>query len=122
MRQDRAPRHRREQRHGLARGRHGLVPAGGRRCTGQIRPAGRHRRPQALARLHRPQRNGRRCLLAVLLPRLKVGKVAQVGPVDKLSVVLAIVIAVLFLGEKLTLWNGVGVVLIAAGAILTSLK
>ncbi len=53
---------------------------------------------------------------------LKVGKVAQVGPVDKLSVVLAIVIAVLFLGEKLTLWNGVGVVLIAAGAILTSLK
>ncbi|SDT29136.1 transporter family protein [Paenibacillaceae bacterium GAS479] len=53
---------------------------------------------------------------------LKVGTVSQVGPIDKLSVVFAIVLAMLFLGEKITLWNGIGVVMIAVGAILTSLK
>lgn len=53
---------------------------------------------------------------------LKYGKVAQVGPIDKLSVVIAVVLALLFLGEKITLLNGVGVVLIAAGAILSALK
>ncbi|MCM3746747.1 EamA family transporter [Paenibacillus pasadenensis] len=53
---------------------------------------------------------------------LKVGTVSQVGPIDKLSVVFAIALAFLFLGEKITLWNGIGVVMIAAGAILTSLK
>ncbi|GIO12546.1 membrane protein [Cohnella xylanilytica] len=53
---------------------------------------------------------------------LKYGKVAQVGPIDKLSVVIAVVLAFLFLGEKITLLNGIGVVLIAAGAILSALK
>ncbi|SFB39947.1 transporter family protein [Cohnella sp. OV330] len=40
---------------------------------------------------------------------LKYGKVAQVGPVDKLSVVLAALLAFLFLGEKITLLNGIGI-------------
>ncbi len=53
---------------------------------------------------------------------LKYGKVAQVGPIDKLSVVIAVVLALLFLGAKITFLNGVGVVLIAAGAILSALK
>lgn len=53
---------------------------------------------------------------------LKYGKVAQVGPIDKLSVVIAVILAYLFLGEKITLLNGIGVALIAAGAILAALK
>lgn len=53
---------------------------------------------------------------------LKYGKVAQVGPIDKLSVVIAVILAYLFLGEKITLMNGIGVALIAAGAILAALK
>jgi len=53
---------------------------------------------------------------------LKYGKVAQVGPIDKLSVVIAVILAFLFLGEKITLLNGAGVALIAIGAILAALK
>ncbi len=52
---------------------------------------------------------------------LKYGKVSQVAPVDKLSVVMATVIAVLFLGEKVSLLGGAGVALIALGAILVAL-
>ncbi|MGI6092949.1 MAG: EamA family transporter, partial [Negativicutes bacterium] len=52
---------------------------------------------------------------------LKFGKVAQVAPIDKLSVVLATVLAVIFLGEKISFLNGIGVALIAAGAILVAL-
>ena len=53
---------------------------------------------------------------------LKYGKVAQVGPVDKLSVVIAALLAFLFLGEKITLLNGIGNGLITVGVILTALK
>lgn len=53
---------------------------------------------------------------------LKYGKVSQVGPVDKLSVVIAVVLAIAFLGEKISLWNGIGVALITVGVILTALK
>lgn len=52
---------------------------------------------------------------------LKYGNVAQVAPIDKLSVVLATILAVIFLGEKLSFLNGIGVALIAAGAILVAL-
>lgn len=52
---------------------------------------------------------------------LKTGKVSQVGPIDKLSVVIATVLAIIFFGEKLSLVNGIGVVLIAIGVILTAL-
>ncbi len=52
---------------------------------------------------------------------LKYGNVSQVAPVDKLSVVMATVIAILFLGEKVSLLGGAGVVLIAIGAILVAL-
>jgi transporter family protein len=53
---------------------------------------------------------------------LKYGKVSQVGPIDKLSVVLAVVLAFFFLGEKISWMNAAGVVLIAAGAIMVALK
>ncbi|MDF2926732.1 MAG: EamA family transporter [Paenibacillaceae bacterium] len=53
---------------------------------------------------------------------LKHGSVSQVGPVDKLSVVIAVVLAFMFLGEKLSLLNTLGVVLIAAGAIMVAVK
>ncbi|MDG0790226.1 EamA family transporter [Cohnella ginsengisoli] len=53
---------------------------------------------------------------------LKYGKVAQVGPVDKLSVVIAAMLAFLFLGEKITPLNGIGIGLITVGVILTALK
>lgn len=53
---------------------------------------------------------------------LQSGKVSQVGPIDKLSVVLAVLLAYAFLGEKISYANAAGVALIAVGAILTALK
>ena len=52
---------------------------------------------------------------------LKFGKVSQVAPVDKLSVVIASLLAVILLGEKISLISGIGIALIAAGAILVTL-
>ena len=52
---------------------------------------------------------------------LKYGQVSQVAPIDRLSVVFAIVLAVLFLGEKISLQAGIGVALIAVGAIMIAL-
>jgi transporter family protein len=53
---------------------------------------------------------------------LKLGNAAQVAPIDKLSVVLVAVFAVVFLGERLSGANWLGVVLIAAGAVLIGYK
>ena len=52
---------------------------------------------------------------------LKYGKVAQVTSVDKFSVVLAAIIAVVFLGEALSWVSAAGVGLITAGIILVAL-
>ncbi|MDY4387785.1 EamA family transporter [Pectobacterium aroidearum] len=52
---------------------------------------------------------------------LKNGNVAQVAPIDKLSVVFAVVLAVILLGEKISLMAGIGVALISAGALLVAL-
>jgi transporter family protein len=49
---------------------------------------------------------------------LQLGSVSQVAPVDKLSVALAILLAVLFLGETLTLKMAIGSILIIAGTIV----
>jgi transporter family protein len=48
---------------------------------------------------------------------LQLGPASRVAPIDKLSVVLVIIFAALFLGEKLTWGKGLGGLLIAAGAI-----
>ena len=52
---------------------------------------------------------------------LKYGKVAQVTSVDKFSVVLAAIIAVVFLGEALSWVSAAGIGLITAGIILVAL-
>lgn len=49
---------------------------------------------------------------------MQLGQVSQVAPLDKLSVALTIVLAVLFLGESLTLKTAVGAGLIMAGAVV----
>lgn len=53
---------------------------------------------------------------------LKLGPAAQVAPIDKLSIVLVAIAGVAFLGEKLSPRNWLGVVMIAAGAILVAMK
>jgi len=53
---------------------------------------------------------------------LKLGDAARVAPIDKLSVVLVAIFGVVFLGERLSTSNWLGVVLIAAGAILVAYK
>ncbi|TVT42613.1 EamA family transporter [Hymenobacter setariae] len=49
---------------------------------------------------------------------LQLGKVSQVAPVDKLSVAIAIVLSVVFLGETLTLKAALGAVLIIGGTLV----
>jgi bacterial/archaeal transporter family protein len=44
--------------------------------------------------------------------------VSQVAPVDKLSVALAIILSILFLGEALTWKTGVGALLIISGTLV----
>jgi transporter family protein len=53
---------------------------------------------------------------------LKIGQAAQVAPIDKLSVVLVAIFGVVFLGERLTVPNWLGVALIAAGAVLVAYR
>ncbi len=50
---------------------------------------------------------------------LALGPVSKVAPIDKLSFVLAAILAVVFLREKLTWPLGVGCLLIVAGVLLT---
>jgi transporter family protein len=49
---------------------------------------------------------------------LQLGEVSQVAPVDKLSVALAIILSVVFLGEVLTWKLAIGALLIIAGTIV----
>ena len=53
---------------------------------------------------------------------LKLGDAARVAPIDKLSVVLVALFGVVFLGEKLSGPNWLGIALIAAGAVLVAVK
>jgi transporter family protein len=49
---------------------------------------------------------------------LQLGEASRVAPIDKLSVVVAIVFAAIFLHERLTWQHYLGGALIAAGAIV----
>ncbi|RDI59343.1 EamA family transporter [Microvirga subterranea] len=81
-----------------------------------------------------PSVSGRTCLFLVLsglatgaswlcyFRALKVGEAARVAPIDKLSVVLVAIFGAAFLGERLSIANWTGVVLIAAGAVLVALR
>ncbi|HVY58260.1 MAG TPA: EamA family transporter [Xanthobacteraceae bacterium] len=53
---------------------------------------------------------------------LKLGDASQVAPIDKLSVVLVAVFGFLFLGERPSVPNWLGIGLIAAGAILVGYR
>lgn len=52
---------------------------------------------------------------------IQLGPVSKVAPIDKLSVVFAVVLAVLIFGEKLSLVAAGGVILISAGALMVAL-
>ncbi len=49
---------------------------------------------------------------------LQIGKVSQVAPVDKMSVAIAIILAVIFLGEPLTVKTALGALLIIGGTFV----
>ena len=52
---------------------------------------------------------------------LKEGEVTQVAPIDKLSVVFAVVLAVVIFGEKVSLAHGIAIAMIAAGGLLLAI-
>ena len=52
---------------------------------------------------------------------LQVGQAAQVGPVDKLSVMLVMIMGVVFLGEKLSARQWLGGAAILVGVILVAM-
>jgi transporter family protein len=53
---------------------------------------------------------------------LQLGNVSQVAPIDKLSVALTIILAMIFLGETLTLKTAIGAGLIIAGTLVMIVK
>jgi transporter family protein len=53
---------------------------------------------------------------------LKLGEAYRVAPIDKLSVVLVAIFAVVFLGERPGLRDWAGIACVAAGVLLLSLK
>lgn len=52
---------------------------------------------------------------------IQIGTVSQVAPIDKLSMPLAIILAVVLLGDRPTVANWIGVILIAAGGYLAAM-
>ena len=53
---------------------------------------------------------------------LKLGDVSKVAPVDKLSVAIAIILAVIFLGEKVKTQEAIGAALIVLGVVVMVVK
>jgi bacterial/archaeal transporter family protein len=53
---------------------------------------------------------------------LKIGDAAKVAPVDKLSVVLVAIFAVIFLGEHPLAKDWIGILLVAGGVVLLGWK
>jgi bacterial/archaeal transporter family protein len=53
---------------------------------------------------------------------LKIGEASSVAPVDKLSVVLVAVFAVIFLGERPGLKDWLGIALVGLGVVVLALK
>lgn len=50
------------------------------------------------------------------------GNVSQVAPIDKLSVVFSVILAVLIFSEKVSFLAGLGIVMISIGALLVALN
>ena len=53
---------------------------------------------------------------------LKIGPASLVAPVDKLSVLLVALFAVVFLGERLSAREWVGIAMVGAGVLVLALK
>ena len=53
---------------------------------------------------------------------LQLGDVSQVAPIDKLSLALTVVLAIIFLGEAVTLQTVLGAGLIIAGTVVLIVK
>ena len=53
---------------------------------------------------------------------LQIGPASVVAPIDKLSLFFAVLLAVLFLGERLSLYQWGGVILMSFGALLVAFK
>ncbi|MEW5787649.1 MAG: EamA family transporter [Pseudomonadota bacterium] len=53
---------------------------------------------------------------------LQMGEASKVAPIDKLSVVLVAIFAVIFLGERPSLREWLGIALVAGGVIVLGLK
>ena len=53
---------------------------------------------------------------------LQLGDVSKVAPIDKLSVALAIILALVFLGERLKVQEAIGASLIILGALVMVFK
>ncbi len=53
---------------------------------------------------------------------LQLGPASKVATVDKLSVAIALLLAAVFLHERLTPREGIGALLIISGAVLLALK
>jgi len=53
---------------------------------------------------------------------LKVGHASYVAPVDKLSLLLPVVIAVIFLGERPSVHEWVGILMVGAGVMVLAFK
>lgn len=49
---------------------------------------------------------------------IQIGSVSKVAPIDKLSVVITLILAVIFLHEDFTVKSAIGAVLITAGTVL----
>ncbi len=49
---------------------------------------------------------------------LQLGNLSQVAPIDKLSIALTIILAVIFLGETMSLKTAIGAALIIAGTLV----
>ena len=48
---------------------------------------------------------------------IQIGEVSKVVPIDKLSVVITIILAAIFLHEKITIKSAIGSILLAAGTL-----
>lgn len=53
---------------------------------------------------------------------LQIGDAAKVAPLDKLSIIMVAIFAVIFLREKLSLINWLGIALIATGTVLVAFR
>lgn len=68
-----------------------------------------------------PERHCRRHVLALLLHGAKDRRRFARRPIDKLSVVFAVLLAILIFEEEVTLSHGIGIFLIAIGSLMIAI-